>query len=463
MANIKAIGFDMDHTLADYIQEEFEKLAFEKALDKFIGLGYPKELAKLQFDPNFIIRGLLVDVSRGNLLKVDGHRYVKTAYHGRKKLTKDERTLYYNSKRLDTGKLRSVDTFFGLSEIQLYAEIMDYMNKHPDDISKTFDEVYRDVKYCIDKSHRDGSIKTEVLKDPSKYIQFDERLAETLQKLINSGKSLFLLTNSQWDYTNKVMSFLLPDGKGTQDNWKSFFEYIIVGSGKPDFFTGRQPFYEVMTDTGYMKPTADPLRAHCFYHGGSAGQLEQLLNVKGDEILYVGDHIYGDIIHSKNKLNWRTMLVVRELENELRNLDALKKNLADIKKNSSLREEIEEQLHSVVISANKFKKAFTKNPPSEDYRLKAAKEKLEKYETDMTTLEKKISEYTKKINELEEKRSQTFHPIWGELLRTGLERSRFADQITDYACIYTSKVTNFFRYNPFKKFTSIKDRLPHEF
>ena len=33
------------------------------------------------------------------------------------------------------------------------------------------------------------------------------------------------------------------------------------------------------------------------------------------QVLYIGDHIYGDVLSSK--LGWRTMLVVPELEAEL--------------------------------------------------------------------------------------------------------------------------------------------------
>ena len=35
------------------------------------------------------------------------------------------------------------------------------------------------------------------------------------------------------------------------------------------------------------------------------------------KVLYIGDHIYGDVLSSKKKLGWRTMLVVPELEAEL--------------------------------------------------------------------------------------------------------------------------------------------------
>lgn len=38
-------------------------------------------------------------------------------------------------------------------------------------------------------------------------------------------------------------------------------------------------------------------------------------------MLYVGDHIYGDVIKSKKDTGWRTMLVVPELELELENAE----------------------------------------------------------------------------------------------------------------------------------------------
>ena len=35
------------------------------------------------------------------------------------------------------------------------------------------------------------------------------------------------------------------------------------------------------------------------------------------QVLYLGDHIYGDILRSKKTLGWRTMLIVPELASEL--------------------------------------------------------------------------------------------------------------------------------------------------
>jgi hypothetical protein len=53
------------------------------------------------------------------------------------------------------------------------------------------------------------------------------------------------------------------------------------------------------------------------YSGGSAQMVEKSLDIHGDEILYVGDHIYTDVSQSKVHLRWRTALICRELEDEV--------------------------------------------------------------------------------------------------------------------------------------------------
>jgi predicted HAD superfamily phosphohydrolase YqeG len=45
--------------------------------------------------------------------------------------------------------------------------------------------------------------------------------------------------------------------------------------------------------------------------------VENSLDIHGDEILYVGDHIYTDVSQSKVHQLWRTALICRELEEEV--------------------------------------------------------------------------------------------------------------------------------------------------
>ena len=56
----------------------------------------------------------------------------------------------------------------------------------------------------------------------------------------------------------------------------------------------------------------------------------------------------------------------------------------------------------------------------------------------------------------------TFNPFWGPLFKEGSENSRFGEQVEDYACLYTSRVSNFLAYSPFQLFRSPRDHLPHE-
>jgi len=43
------------------------------------------------------MKGLVIDKNRGNMLKVDRHKYVKIGYHGFQALSDDDRKTMYNS------------------------------------------------------------------------------------------------------------------------------------------------------------------------------------------------------------------------------------------------------------------------------------------------------------------------------------------------------------------------------
>lgn len=71
----------------------------------------------------------------------------------------------------------------------------------------------------------------------------DDDLCETMNNLKKSGKKLFLLTNSLYDYTQVVMTHVY----GT--NWEDLFDVIIVGACKPAFLTDTNlPIYRVNAD-----------------------------------------------------------------------------------------------------------------------------------------------------------------------------------------------------------------------
>jgi hypothetical protein len=91
---------------------------------------------------------------------------------------------------------------------------------------------------------------------------------------------------------------------------------------------------------------------------------------------------------------------------------------------------------------------------------------LQKNLTDLTeklmTKEIEIIQIQENVKNKISEREKSFHPIWGELMRCGWEKSRFAKQVEDYACLYTGRVSNLRFYSSFKKFTSPRDMMPHD-
>lgn len=96
MKGIKAVGFDMDYTLAQYKEPAFDKLAFDGAKQKLVDMGYPQEVLDFEYDQSFWARGLIIDTERGNFLKIDRHKYVRVARHGFDDMSSETRKYLYS-------------------------------------------------------------------------------------------------------------------------------------------------------------------------------------------------------------------------------------------------------------------------------------------------------------------------------------------------------------------------------
>jgi predicted nuclease with TOPRIM domain len=67
-----------------------------------------------------------------------------------------------------------------------------------------------------------------------------------------------------------------------------------------------------------------------------------------------------------------------------------------------------------------------------------------------------------RIRELERGVELGFNRYWGLTFKEGNENSRFGEQIEDYACIYTSRASNFVFYSPMAYLRSPRAAMPHE-
>src|SRR5689334_10352762 len=62
MDKIDIVGFDMDYTLAVYHLRRIESLSFDMTLRRMVEHhGYPESLRGIEYDPDFVIRGLVMD------------------------------------------------------------------------------------------------------------------------------------------------------------------------------------------------------------------------------------------------------------------------------------------------------------------------------------------------------------------------------------------------------------------
>lgn len=462
MGHVEAIGFDMDYTLAIYHKRSIEQLSFELTLRMLVEeRGYPPEIATLRYDHGFVMRGLAVDRACGNILKVDRFGHVGRAYHGRKPLPKEEeRRLYRDEKvSLKSERFAWIDTLFALPEACLYAEIIELLEAMGKPVD--YDRLYIDIRESIDTVHRNDSLKSEIRKDLAQFVYRDPELGPALHKLRSAGKRLFVATNSLWDYTDAVMSYLLDGCLAEYPSWRNYFDAVIVGASKPAFFSEQHPFIEVDPVSGALLGEAKSLERGRIYQGGNVLDFERMSGFAGERILYVGDHIYGDILRSKKNSLWRTCLVVEELEDEIAYTERCHDELVRLRNLEALRERIDDELNQYKLSLAALERRLEREALSESERAEA--EQLRRNEKqELEKLRKAMKDVGAEIEQLEKKVEFGANPYWGLLFKEGTENSRFGEQVEKYACIYTSRVSNLLQYSPMQYFRSTRDFMPHE-
>src|SRR5262249_16297350 len=73
-----------------------------------------------------------------------------------------------------------------------------------------------------------------------------------------------------------------------------------------------------------------------------------------------------------------------------------------------------------------------------------------------------LREVTETYDRLEVEVDLSFNASWGPLFKEGNENSRFGEQVEHYACLYTSRVSNFLAYSPLRYFRAPRAKMPHE-
>jgi 5'-nucleotidase len=468
MDTIEMLGFDMDYTLALYHQDRLEQLSIELTLGKLIEKhGYPEVIRTLHYDPRWAIRGVMVDRQRGNVFKLDRHSYVGRCYHGVRELTSDERKGTYRNEKINLSddRFEWIDTLFGLPEAVMYVTLVDWADR---ELGGTdYDKLFNDIRTAIDEAHRDDTLKSVIKADLPSFIVKDPLLAETLHKFRSSGKKLFLLTNSLYDYTSVVMSYLLDGERKAYPSWRNYFDIVIVGGAKPAFFNELRPFVQIDPATGAPLASASNgegikhLSRDKVYQGGNVIAFEQMTGVRGEQVLYIGDHIYGDILRLRKQHMWRTAMVLQELERDIAVSDRLQAQIHDLELLDRRHRNLESEIDYQTLRLKKIQRLL--EDPGTAQALRARLEEERKgLRASLESLRARATLMGAEVDSLESRVDRAYNSHWGSCLREGNENSRFGEQVNDYADLYTSRVSNFAPYSPLRYFRAPRRPMPHE-
>ncbi|KAK1802982.1 hypothetical protein P4O66_021514, partial [Electrophorus voltai] len=518
MEKIKCFGFDMDYTLAVYKSPEYESLGFDLTVERLVSIGYPQELLSFVYDPSFPTRGLVFDTLYGNLLKVDAYGNILVCVHGFNFLRgPDIRELYPNKfiQRDDTERFYILNTLFNLPaqteqsqkhftasytmydsfifltalylplcvfdqtvpETYLYACLVDFFSNcdryascetgfKDGDLFMSFKSMFQDVRDAVDWVHFKGTLKEKTVENLEKYVVKDPKLPLLLSRM-NEVAKVFLATNSDYKYTDKIMTYLFDFPYGPKHGsphrpWQSYFDLILVDARKPLFFGEGTVLRQVDTSTGRLKigTYTGPLQHGIVYSGdiphtfphtsctpqyhkmlmfipytqhpllgslptGSSDIVCDLLSAKGKDILYIGDHIFGDILKSKKRQGWRTFLVVPELAQELHVWTD----------KSSLFEELQ-GLDIFLAELYKHLDSSSNERP------------------DISAIQRRVKKVTHDMD--------MCYGMMGSLFRSGSRQTLFASQVMRYADLYAASFINLLYYPFSYLFRAAHVLMPHE-
>jgi len=438
LGSVRCFGFDMDYTLCEYLSPAFDALAFDLAKQFLVSrLQYDAAVLSFQYDARFPVRGVWFDKQHGNLLKVDQFGKILTCLHGFRKLNSSQVRKIYPQKiqRKDDSKIFVMNTLFNLAETNLIACLIHWMDRRKDmeatalgwapigsDAPEiTFLSLFQDLRRAIDYIHVESmELKKRTVADLPRYVKRTDRLPLMLRKIREADRKLFLLTNSDWWYTNLIMDYLLRPWTGENESWLTWFDLTVVDGCKPRFFTpGAPSLSRVDRQTGQLTPCDRvPSQLDCMdvLSGGDHHTITTILGVEEPEVLYCGDHLYGDVIKCRKHCEWRTLLIVPELDHEMR-LNLEQENMLS-------------QLHNLEQLL-----AGSSSDQFDDLR----------------------QQVTKCLDKIE-----SGFGCSGSMFRVGSKLTYFGSQLLIWADAYTGSVTNLGDYNMSQRFLPPAARLPHE-
>jgi len=194
---------------------------------------------------------------------------------------------------------------------------------------------------------------------------------------------------------------------------------IIVGACKPSFLEDPNlSLFRVHPSDGRLSnmdnalfdPAEVSLAQGKVFQGGNYNHLHHLLGkdfIAGPQLMYVGDHMFSDVIRGKRTLGWRTMLVVPELAHEVDMwlaLSAKHKRIEELRELTNELDEWVDRLSLLIISCENEEECQLYNKKGE------MQEELEKAIQEQKAVKLAFSNELRMFHE-------AFHPVWGQIFK----------------------------------------------
>jgi len=333
------IGFDLDNTICRYKIQEIMRLEYKLISEYLVNrYGYDQSLLlSLDDDIDFMQKGLIMDIKRGNFIKCSKDGVILRATHGTRPMTRSQLVetygkdkiwepivefkdyLYDNSPECK-GVLRSFKDYFDMPAAVACARAIDIEDKSLEGPPNEYD-IWPDVHVALCNMYRreyfstdQGGFFPELKENPSKYIY---EASDKLKKWLMSIKEhtyTFLASGSSVDYASHTAEYVLGE------DWRDYFDFIAFTAKKPHFFnTVDKPFHRLdgHLDGDIVLP--DELQIGGTYSGGNWSELRELIKkesgIEQPHCLYVGDHLCQDVA-TPSTVGIDTVAIVEELAAE---------------------------------------------------------------------------------------------------------------------------------------------------
>lgn len=254
-----------------------------------------------------IARCAAVDVSRGNLLRLDRKGRVTKVLHGNQRVSAskvyDDETEWFPSfTTVENDKSDAVPFLQTDFEIPLGLAFSLLVSMLPPTRSDLFPALFKILKnaFVLAQSpffeyaiHKDVEKERAQLRDHSRILKW-------LNKLKSKGKRIFILSDAKKDHCERMLSLAYGP------KWTSLFDLVITDASKTKFFKpdeSTQPkAYKIVDD-------------HLPVTGGDVRSFNSFTQAKF--VLFFGDNPMKDVfLPSTFARNWRIIAVIKHLERD---------------------------------------------------------------------------------------------------------------------------------------------------